>query len=298
MQDETAGFTQVYGVPIVLRPIQVRQITKPEPGPPRRGSAPWRSRPKTHLPMDASQVTLASPISHLITSLNTDGRGDLYLTDSSLQIEALENSALVAHRYPCTYLTTSLLVAKGNPLQIESVKSLLDKRLTLGIVDPSVDGAGMAALAVIKRVAPDMPEDLRDALIQSFDSTEDLLEALEGGEVDAAFIWKNTNPNDWLIQKYDMEYAERFLHRIEEAKKRNDVAALNAVLEEIASAIQVEKAFAEFVELPAEEEGRTIDIALISLSSSLYDHYNHRFADFLISPQGKKIMRKHGFMPK
>ncbi len=71
---------------------------------------------------------------------------------------------------------------------------------------------------------------------------------------------------------------------------------MNAVLDEMAQAIVTEKAFAETV--PLSEEQSAFEISLISLSSSLNDGHNRRFADFLISTQGKKIMQKHGFVPK
>ncbi len=296
MQEECAAFTQVYGNRIVMLPVLPQKMPVLESS--RRAPALWRSRPQMRLPMEASQVVLEPSISHLISALSTDGRGDLFLTDSALQVESLENAALIAHRYPCCYLTLVLLVPKGNPRQIESVRGVLEKRLRLGIVDPGSDGSGLAALDIVSKTSPDLTEDLFESLICPFDRVEELLEALESGNIEAALAWNCTSPNRWLVEKYDMEYAKRFTKRIDDAKQRNDVNALNEVLDEIANAILSEKAFTETIELHGAGEQRSIEVALLSLSSSRHDRYSRRFADFLISPQGRKIMKKYGFVPK
>lgn len=301
MREETAAFRQVYGVQVVMLPIQPSKAEEPEPS--HRAPALWRSRPKIRSSSDPSQVMLDIRISHLISSLNDEGHKDLFLTDSVLQIDALKDSSLISRQYPFCYLKMVLLVPKGNPLKIESVRGLLEKRMKLGMMDPSIDGMGMTALEIISNTSPGISEDeaLWETLVRQYDRQENLLNALENGEIDAAMVWNGTNLNDYLLRKYGMEYADHFKDPIDKAKKRNDLEELNAVLGEMYHALLSEKSFAETVDLAITDTGgelRTVEISLISLSSSLHDLHNRRFADFLISPQGRRIMLKHGFLPK
>ena len=52
--------------------------------------------------------------------------------------------------------------------------------------------------------------------------------------------------------------------------------------------------FAESVELP-ESERRAVQQPLLALSMADNQGYGKRFADFLISPKGREILKKHGF---
>ncbi len=331
MQEEAAAFQLIYGNRIVLLPIQIQQMEEPKPAEATgRRPAPWRSRPVQRPPTKASDVVLAPAISHLISTLREDGRGDMYFTDSALQIQALNDAALVSYQYPCCYLTMVLLVPQGNPLKIESVQGMVKDRRRLGILNPAIDGSGLNALDIISKASTGMPDDLdssrlkipetsdeqalnreaskggvsgksnaydtRDTLCRSFDRLAELLEALESGEIEAALVWNGTDVRGWLWKKYGMTYASRFTARIEDAKQRNDFEALNDVLNEMHEAIWAEKAFTETVTLT--EEQHPVEISLISLSSSLHDRYNRRFADFLISSQGRKILKKYGFVPR
>jgi len=54
--------------------------------------------------------------------------------------------------------------------------------------------------------------------------------------------------------------------------------------------------FAEVIELPATEQ-QAVRRPLLALSMADNQDYGKRFADFLISPKGREILRKHGFTP-
>ena len=300
MRDETSAFEQIYGIQIVLHPILPSKTDQPaaenESTQTRRTSIPWRNRPKVRDALDPSEVTLDPVVSHLISSFSRDGRGDLFLTDSILQIERLEDSSLVTHRYPICYLSMGMLVPLGNPLKIRSVKDIFDKKLKVGIMAPSKDGMGLTALELLTADAGDVSEEIRETLIRMYDRQAELLDALEKGEVSAVLAWDAIRTDDYLKRKYADEYAELYKKQIVRAKRANTVDVINGVLDDMFDTILVDKKFAERVELTGQT--RTVEVPLISLGCSLHDRHNRRFADFLISPQGREIMRKHGFVTK
>lgn len=310
MQEETLAFHRVYGVQIVLLPIlppKTEEAAKSSrPTSSQHAPIPWRSRPKIRSGLKPDAVELDPGVSQLISSLNADGRADMYLTDAMLQIGRLEDSSMIAHRYPFCYLSMSLLVAKGNPKNIKTVAGLFAQKARLGIMDSDKDGMGMTALETIAIITADIPEETVKSQLQQFSRHAELLEALETGSVDAVLVWNSLRPADYLLKKYAPEYAENlFKDPIEKAKKYNSVEPMNRVLEEMFAAILAEKEFTDRVELTANdedregiEESRTIEISLVTLGRTLHDGHCRRFADFLISPEGRAIMRRHGFAPK
>ena len=258
MKEETALFAGVYGVRIRLLPIGVVNAVEPAPqesetASKRRSPAPWRTRPTEQQTLIPGKVTLNVQIRELITSITDRARyGDMYLTDSSKQAELLREGAAVAVEYPFCVLTLTLLVAKDNPLQVDSVNSLLDANRRLGIVEPSLDGMGETAFHLISKYLRVSGEGRFDGRIVLFDKHVNLLAALRNQEVDAALVW----------EPLALEAAE----------------------------------FAEVIELPAEER-LAVRQPLLALSMAANQAYAKRFADFLISPRGREILRIHGFTP-
>jgi len=256
LREEAAVFANVYDMRIRLLPIFVPDseelsITESTTESKRRSPALWRTRPNERLTLAVGRSVVDPRIKELIRAIsNRTTYGDLYLTDSARQTEMLYEGAAVAEEYPFCVLTLSLLVAKHNPLRIESVKSLLDAERRLGIVEPSLDGMGEAAFRLISKYQRITTEGKPDERITPFDRHEKLLAALENEEVDAVLVWESLT---WRTTE-----------------------------------------FAEIVELP-EEERHAVRPPLLALSMANQQGYGKRFADFLISPKSREILKKHGF---
>lgn len=256
MKEEAELFASTYGVWIAQQPIIVVEAEEPlspsEEGK-RRSPAPWRARPSTQRALPSKASVLEPRISELIREIADRKRyGDFYLTDSPRQTELLHEGAAVAMEYPFCFLTLTLLVGKGNPLRVESVKSLLADERRLGIIDPSVDGMGETASRLISKISEIAAKDFSSVQTTMFEQHEKLLEALKNGDVDAVLLW--------------------------EPLARKTVE------------------FAETVELP-EAERQTLRQPLIALSLAENHGFCRRFADFLLSPKGREILKKHGFVP-
>lgn len=287
MWEETQLFKGLYNVDVVMIPIlpyptKEKQVEETEPLKKtsteeetttlRRIPAPWRSRPKVRRFLSRDQLVLDHRLSGLISSLADNQQyGDLYLSDSFEQLEELRNLSLASHEYPFCYLTMVLLVAAGNPHDIDSTDSVLDKKLRLGIASPSCSGMGSTAWKIISKTetAMSVRESAQERLQESifvYDHYPELLAALERGELDAVLAW------DVLVRQAE-EFASVVHLRTEHPSDHSDFE-------------QVDK------------EHHVIRQALISLRISNEEGYGRRFADFLISTQGQAVLKKHGFTPK
>ncbi len=177
----------------------------------------------------------------------------MYLTDSALEQSELKKTAQVFHEYPFCQLTLVLLVPKGDPLGVDSLKGLLEKKLRLGITDPSKDGMGLEALKIVSSYVTFVSDNRLQEGIRTYDRQAALLEGLEKGEVDGILVW------------------DSFIHKAE--------------------------SFAQSVELTTSEERVDVLQPLYGLRAAEFDGIGKRFADFLLSDQGQRILRKHGFVP-
>ena len=256
LREEAAVFASVYNMHVRLLPIFVPEPEEPSPTESttelkRRSPAPWRTRPSDRRTLTSGRSVVDPRIKELIRAISDRTvYGDLYLTDSPQQAELLYEETAVSREYPFCVLTLTLLVAKDNPLRIESIQSLLDAERRLGIIEPSLDGMGETAFRLISKYRRVTAEGKPDERITLFDRQAKLLKALENGEVDAVLVWE----------------------------------PLTLITTE----------FAEVVELP-EEERQAVRQPLLALSTADQPGYGKRFADFLISPRGRAILKKYGF---
>jgi ABC-type molybdate transport system substrate-binding protein len=304
MQEETKAFQQVYGVQTVLIPISLPEQEEPL----------QKKRPKSQNYSRTDNIVLDPKIASLIEELSNNRSGDIYLTDSALEIDRLKSFLLATHEYPFCFLTMTLCVPKGNPQQIYSVQDVFEKQLQLGITNPSKDGSGLVAQNILSGLSDD-PQKIRiqEELTLPFDRQYDLFEALENEDIDAALVWDTANLKTYLRTKYSDEYYKRYEVRLDKAKKKWDMDELARLIDEMYKELYQEKDFAEKISLSGTslsgekskeqnetvlgKEHRVIQVSLISLSTTLHDKHIQRFSDFLISNQGRKILKKHAFAP-
>lgn len=201
MWDQTRFFQKMYPeievrmIPLLPKePKKETETPAPETGTNekaalRRAPTPWRNRPSVRPTLSAESHFVDAKITGLIASFGNDRHSDWYMSDSPDQLKELRAVSLAAYEYPFCYLTLVPVVAKGNPHAVNSVEGIFEKNLRLGIADPSRYGMGRVAADVLPKTATgEIEPRLRDA-IRTFDYLDELLLALESGDIDAALVW-------------------------------------------------------------------------------------------------------------
>ncbi|MDR0522415.1 MAG: substrate-binding domain-containing protein [Planctomycetaceae bacterium] len=320
MQEEAAVFSRLYGFQIIMLPVGSRDAGSEESGnadhhaennaetgveingrtSPNQPPVPWQSMPKRVMESVVNrdpQAQIHPDIDKEIDGIAISGLGDLFVTDSKKQVMKLQKSALSAGAFPVCYLKLVLLVPKGNPHQFKSAKEVLDARRKLGIVDPSLDGLGEKSWEMIHRLSPGHPPEVSADLIKMFSRQYDLLEALEKKEIDAALAWDATSEMNFLLIKYSDEYNETYKPLLQEVGQgKNRQQNIRAVLQEIGPLMLKEKGFAESVPLTDVPNERTVEaVSVVALGTAADYGYSVRFADFIRSPQGQRILKNFGF---
>lgn len=302
MKEQTRVFQTVYGISVIMYPIRP-QNTEDEPVEAqqtnRRAPALWRNRPVPNtefLKEDFS--TLNAEVEERIRSIPQQGFADIYFSDSVPEQEYVQNLMLVMREYPVCTLKMGLLVPQGNPNGIESLQDAVTKKQRIGLTNASQDGMGAAARRALAKVPASVAvtEEVQNQ-IAVFDNHEELLNALETKQIDTALVWETINIKGFLLKKYYDEYRERFDAPILEILRRDDVEQYRRMGVELYTTLLKEKDFTEFLPLQ-NEESYALDVPLLSLSTTRHDGQTRRFADFLISPIGQEIFKKHGFIPK
>ncbi|MDR1053170.1 MAG: substrate-binding domain-containing protein [Planctomycetaceae bacterium] len=305
--EESVQFQRVYGKQVeLLRNYPTEQIhddTDVEHESVKKSyvPAPWRSMPKNERDNENNEndnnnkpkntLDLNDNVTQTIFNIREALPGDMYLTESGLQTMTLKEQSLVSREYPFCYLTMVLLVPKGNPLFIDSVRNTLNQRHRLGIVDPSITGMGSVALDIITKVSnktktankKNENDNKEYEQVKIYDTIEELLIALEQNQIDAALTW------DACAQRAE-KYAE--IVRLEKkGDKKNDTNKNNP------NAEKDNKSPIETVADDAIEEHRLIRVSIVSLTIAANESHCRRFADFLMSTEGQRILRRHGFVP-
>jgi ABC-type molybdate transport system substrate-binding protein len=265
--------------------------------------APWRNMPKNEHKNENEndtgnpKIVLDNNIKKLISDLRETLPADMYLTESDLQITALKEQSLATREYPFCYLTMILLVPKGNPLFIKSVRNTLEQKHRLGIIDPSINGMGIAAWDIVTKINETLTttekkpknkitEKNENENIKIYDTIKDLLEALEQNQIDAALTW-----DACAIKTKD--FAE-IVHIGKNANKNNSQNANNS---NNSQKNETNKTQNNNETQNTLEEHRLIRVSIVSLTIANKESHCRRFADFLISAEGQRILRRHGFTP-
>jgi ABC-type molybdate transport system substrate-binding protein len=310
--EEAAQFQRVYGKQVELLrnyPVdQVHEDDNKEHDSVKKSYVPstWRNMPKDARDNENNnkpKITLNSHVTKIIFDLRETLPGDMYLTESVLQTAALNEQSLVTSEYPFCYLTMVLLVPNGNPNFIDSVRDAIDRQLRLGIMEPSITGMGSTAWDIITKIneAKTTPKDnnTENENIKIYDSIEKLLDALEQNQIDAALTW------DACARRAE-KYAEvirlgKKNININNANNSNANNANNTNSSTLSESVTLEKPAGSTI--AADElsdiqgEHRLVRVSIVSLTIAERESHCRRFADFLISTEGQRILRRHGFVP-
>ncbi|MDR0392480.1 MAG: substrate-binding domain-containing protein [Planctomycetaceae bacterium] len=305
--EESAQFQRLYGKQVELLynyPVDQNAETNntdtdtdTEPAKKSYVPAPWRNMPKNENNKEnknkTATITLDNNITKIIFDLHETLPGDMYLTESNLQLTLLKEQLLVSREYPFCYLTMVLLVPKGNPLFIESVRDTIDRQLRLGIVEPSITGMGNAAWDIVTKINENKTtknNNNSNEQIKIFNSIKNLLEALEQNQIDAALTW------DACARR-----AEKYAEVVQLGKKKinntNNPKTPNNTSTPEQENNTTKNNNTNNNEIDTNSEHRLLRVSIISLTIAEKEPHCRRFADFLISKEGQRILQRHGFVP-
>ena len=308
MQEEAIYFSEIYGSQVSLIPLRASRTPAEETVKITSSSStpvPWRPKEPEQTISPAPTLpprnSVHAEIEQQIKRIETEFFGDLFLSDSQKHQEKLQRLALSVKEFPVCYLTLTMLVPKGNPLDIHGIKEALKSNRTLGIVDPSVDGLGESSWNVLEKVSKKMdPEGMGEIpmkLIQIYERQYDLLEALEKKNIDAALVWDSTSLASFLLTKYAETYNTENEEILREAARKKDRTVIQAILREMYKHLMETKNFAEVVPLTENPNERcVIAVKMVVLGTTSQVGHCERFADFMRSEQGKSIFRRFGFV--
>ena len=307
MQEEALFFNKIYGFQVFLVPVRSQRTSDTTTEDSiaidnlRRSPTPWRSMPRSQASNLATDsfIGINADIEQQIERIAEASFGDLFLSDSQKHLDKLQKLALSAKEYPVCYLTLTMLVPKGNPLHIHSVKDALDSHRKLGIIDPSVDGLGEVSWNMLDKIVSGGESPLSTERIRIYERQYDLLEALEQDTIDAALVWNATSQVNFLLVKYSDVYNKTHEKYIRDAERKKDHDQLRRILKAMYNDLIDKKSFAEEVPLTENPEERSvIAVRLAALGTASHDGYCKRFADFMRSKQGKDVLKRFGFNPE
>jgi ABC-type molybdate transport system substrate-binding protein len=308
MQEEALFFNKLYGFQVILIPVRAERISDETEdsvaiGTSRRAPAKWRMIPGNQADPSVSslgpQTSLNPDIALQIERISEEFFGDLFVSDSQKHFDKIRDRALLANDEHVCYLTLTMLVPKGNPYSLHSVKDVLETHRTLGIMHPSYDGLGESSWKVLSKITPGGESAIPMELVQIYDRQYALLEALELGKIDAALVWNATSQINFLLVKYAKEYNEANESIMREAERKNDKESLRYILQTMYNDIVKTKSFAEEVPLNANPDERCVTaIRLVTLSTAYNSGQCRRFAGYMRSNQAKDVLRRFGFIPE
>ncbi len=136
----------------------------------------------------------------LLSRLKLSRRGDLYLPGESHYIDQAEAADLVRSRRDICRWTPVIMVAKGNPKQIQALRDLTQEGLRLGLGNPKACAIGRQTVLLLKKNGLDPDAVYRHAVFQSL-TVNELGLLVKLGKVDATVVWD-------AMASYYAEHAE------------------------------------------------------------------------------------------
>jgi molybdate transport system substrate-binding protein len=124
----------------------------------------------------------------LLSRIKLTGQGDLYLPGDVYYVEQAEAENLVAEKATVCYLVPVILVQKGNPKGIRTVKDLLQAGVKLGLGDAQACAIGRNCEQIFQRAGVSA-ESLAEHVAFRALTVNELGTDVAVGALDAAIVW-------------------------------------------------------------------------------------------------------------
>jgi molybdate transport system substrate-binding protein len=179
----------------------------------------------------------------LLSKIKLIRRGDLYMPGDEYYIEQAASKGMILSQQPVCYFVPTILVQKGNPKNIRSLRDLLQSGLKIGLGDPNACAVGRKTREIFAK--NNIPWDAIQKNVAFLSLTvNELGMQIQARSLDAVIVWD-------AIARYYNDYGEEIPIPIE----NNVISTVDVgVLTFTKNRSSAEK----FVEFAASEQGRAI----------------------------------------
>jgi len=124
----------------------------------------------------------------LLSRIKLTGRGDFYMPGDVHYVELAEKEGLIASIHTVCYFVPVILVRKGNPKGIWTLRDLVRPDVTLGLGDPEACAIGRKAAKIFAKNKISEDEIEQRVVFRSL-TVNELGIHVDVGKIDAAIVW-------------------------------------------------------------------------------------------------------------
>jgi molybdate transport system substrate-binding protein len=124
----------------------------------------------------------------LLSRLKLSGRGDVYMPGDEHYVELARQDGLVVSSRPACYFVPVILVRKGNPKGIRTLRDLLRPDVALALGDPQACAIGRQTQMILSKNGIASDEVDKRVVFRSL-TVNELAVHLEVGKADATIVW-------------------------------------------------------------------------------------------------------------
>lgn len=179
----------------------------------------------------------------LLSKIKVSRRGDLYMPGDEYYIEQAAGKGMILSQRPVCYFVPTILVQKGNPRNIRSLRDLLPSGLKIGLGDPNACAIGRTTREILDK--NNIPwEAIRKNVVFLSLTVNELGMQIQASSLDAVIVWD-------AIAHYYSNYGQE----IPIPAENNVISTVDiGVLTFAKNRLSAEK----FMEFAASEQGRAI----------------------------------------
>ncbi|HEX41496.1 MAG TPA: molybdate ABC transporter substrate-binding protein [Phycisphaerales bacterium] len=124
----------------------------------------------------------------LLSRIRLSGRGDLYMPGDAHYVDLAENAGFVLSRRSVAYWVPVILVRKGNPKAIRSLRDLLKDDVRVGLGDPNACAIGRTAQQLLEKSGIAWADVEKNLKFKSMTVNELGLQ-IQARSLDAVIVW-------------------------------------------------------------------------------------------------------------
>jgi molybdate transport system substrate-binding protein len=137
---------------------------------------------------DVKVVTDYAGSEVLLSKIKLARRGDLYMPGDKSYIEQAEQQGMILSQQSVCYFVPTILVQKGNPKNIHSLRDLLANGVKLGIGDPKACAIGRKTKQIFAKNNIPWQDVEKNVSFQSL-TVNELGMQIQAGSLDAVIVW-------------------------------------------------------------------------------------------------------------
>jgi molybdate transport system substrate-binding protein len=144
----------------------------------------------------------------LLSKIKLARQGDLYMPGDKSYIEQADRQGMILSQQSVCYFVPTILVQKGNPKNIQSLRDLLADGIKLGIGDPKACAIGRKTKQIFAKNNIPWQDVEKNVAFQSL-TVNELGMQIQAGSLDAVIVWD-------AIARYYSQYGTELPIPVEE----------------------------------------------------------------------------------